>query len=139
MNGRKILVVDDERRIADTLVLILQARGYEAQAAYDGQQGLETWRVSHPDLVISDVLMPGLNGIQMVMAMRAEQPEVRALLCSGQAATAEMLQEALEQGHEFELLAKPVHPEILLAKIAEMLKQPSGREASGARAPQRAG
>jgi len=60
-----VLVVDDERVIADTLVAILKARGFSAFAAYDGNQGLEAARVLQPGVIISDLAMPKMNGLEM--------------------------------------------------------------------------
>ena len=114
---RKILVVDDERVIADTLTIILNQAGFEAAAAYTGKSAVESARASHPDLVISDVIMPDMNGIEAAIQIRGILPACKILLFSGQAATADLLERARSQGHEFEILAKPVHPQDLLAKL----------------------
>ena len=123
VTGRRpsILVVDDEERIADTLVLILQTKDFSAEAAYDASSALEICSKRTPDLVISDVVMPGMNGIEMAVIIRSHFPGCRILLFSGQAATADMLEEARGRGHQFELLAKPVHPEKLLEKVYELI------------------
>lgn len=118
---RSVLVVDDEHRIADTLVIILRMNGYTAEAAYDGLEALDRFRELQPDLVLSDVVMPGLNGIEMAISMRGERAGCRVLLFSGQGATANLLEQARTRGHDFELLAKPVHPEVLLARVREMI------------------
>jgi CheY-like chemotaxis protein len=120
----RVLIVDDEKRITDTLALILRARGYEAATAYDGLSAIETCSQFVPDLVISDVVMPGMNGIEMAIDIYTKFPRCKILLCSGQAATANMIEEARDQGHHFPLLAKPVHPEQLLNTIAELLAIP---------------
>lgn len=114
---RKILVVDDERVIADTLTTILNQAGFDASAAYTGSGAVERARASKPDLVISDVIMPDMNGIDAAIKIRQLLPGTKVLLFSGQAATAGLLERARAQGHEFEILAKPVHPQDLLAKI----------------------
>jgi len=116
-----ILVVDDEQRIADTLTLILRSQGYNVQVAYDGASGLEIYRTMVPDLVISDVVMPRMNGVDMAIAIRKEFPNARILLFSGQAVSADMLDEARGRGYDFELLAKPVHPNELLQKVNELI------------------
>jgi CheY-like chemotaxis protein len=118
----RILIVDDERRIADTSALILQSAGYHTQTAYDGAAGLTRCREFHPDLVLTDVVMPGMSGIEMAIAIRQEFPGCTILLISGQAATADMLESARREGHSFELLAKPVHPTTLLQRVAQILK-----------------
>src|SRR5579864_8491799 len=114
---RKVLVVDDERVIADTLTTILNQAGFEASAAYTGTGAVESAKASRPDLVISDVIMPDMNGIDAAIKIRQLLPACKVLLFSGQAATAGLLERARAQGHEFEILAKPVHPQDLLAKI----------------------
>ncbi len=70
-----------------------------------------------PEMLISDVIMGGLNGIDAAIKIRAILPSIKILLFSGQAATADLLEKARAQGYEFEILAKPVHPGDLLAKL----------------------
>lgn len=126
MQRRSVLVVDDERNIADTLALILQDAGYNAEAAYDGSSALSKTRECRPDLLISDVLMPGVNGIELAIMTQHEFPNCRILLFSGQAASADMLQEARRSGHDFELLAKPVEPEELIERVAQVVGPAQG-------------
>jgi CheY-like chemotaxis protein len=114
---RKVLVVDDEQVIADTLAKILDLNGYEASAVYTGTAAVESARSLQPDLIISDVIMPDMDGIQAAIRIRAFLPNCKILLFSGQAATADLLENARAQGHEFEILGKPVHPSDLLAKL----------------------
>lgn len=116
---RKVLVVDDEKVIADTLAIILNQNGYEASAVYTGTAAVERARTTHPDLVISDVIMSDMNGIEAAIAIRRFLPQCKILLFSGQAATADLLESARVRGHEFEILAKPVHPQDLLDRIRE--------------------
>jgi len=113
----KVLVVDDEQVIADTLARILDLNGYDASAVYTGTAAVENARALQPDLVISDVIMPDMNGIEAAISIRSFLPSCKILLFSGQAATADLLENARAQGHEFEILAKPVHPSDLLAKL----------------------
>ena len=113
----RVLVADDERVIADTLAIILNQAGYEASAVYSGTGAVEQAKAIRPDLLISDVIMPDMNGIDAAIKIRAALPTCKILLFSGQAATADLLETARQQGHEFEILAKPVHPQDLLAKL----------------------
>jgi CheY-like chemotaxis protein len=113
----KVLVVDDEHVIADTLAIILNQAGFDASAVYTGNDAVAQARAQRPDLIISDVIMPDMNGIEAAIHIRGFLPGCKILLFSGQAATADLLENARARGHEFEILAKPVHPQDLLAKI----------------------
>jgi CheY-like chemotaxis protein len=117
LEKRKVLVVDDERVIADTLVIILRRSGFDAVAAYSGEQSLEVAGDFRPDMIISDVIMADMNGIDTAIQIRSLLPNCKVLLFSGQAATADLLERARAQGYEFEILAKPVHPQDLLARL----------------------
>lgn len=113
----KVLVVDDEQVIADTLAKILDINGYDASAVYSGLSAVESARALQPDLIISDVIMQDMDGIEAAIRIRKFLPGCKILLFSGQAATADLLENARSQGHDFEILAKPVHPSELLAKL----------------------
>ena len=113
----RVLVVDDERVIADTLSIILNQNGFDASPVYTGTAAVDRAKETRPELVISDVIMPDMNGIEAAIRIREILPGCKILLFSGQAATADLLEKARAQGHEFEILAKPVHPQDLLAKL----------------------
>jgi DNA-binding response OmpR family regulator len=122
MSGARILIVDDERMIADTLSAIFRNAGYETYTAYNGQLGLDAARTLLPELVLSDVAMPEMDGVSMAMEIRRSQPEVRVLLFSAQSGTSDLLRSARENGFDFELLEKPMHPEEIMRKVAQELK-----------------
>jgi len=113
----KVLVVDDERVIADTLAMILNQSGFQAKAVYSGETALEMAPVFEPDMLIADVIMADLNGIDAAIQIRSLLPRIKILLFSGQAATADLLEKARANGYEFEILAKPVHPQDLLTRL----------------------
>jgi CheY-like chemotaxis protein len=113
----KVLVADDERVIADTLSIILNQSGFEATAVYSGEKAVEMARSLRPNMLISDVIMTDMNGIDAAIQIRGILPDCKILLFSGQAATADLLEGARAKGHEFEILAKPVHPQDLLARL----------------------
>jgi CheY-like chemotaxis protein len=113
----RVLVADDEQVIANTLAIILNQNGFEARAVYSGEKVIEALETFHPDMLISDVIMTGMTGIEAAIETRKKLPTCKILLFSGQAATADLLERAHTQGHEFEILAKPVHPTDLLAKL----------------------
>ena len=116
----KVLIADDEHVIADTLAIILNQSGFEARAVYSGEQAVETANTWQPEMLISDVIMTDLTGVDAAIQVRAALPKCKILLFSGQAATADLLDRAREQGHEFEILAKPVHPQDLLARLRKV-------------------
>jgi len=113
----KVLIADDERVIADTLAMILNQSGFTARAVYSGETAVELAQEFQPEMLISDVIMAGLNGIDAAIRIRALLPKIKILLFSGQAATADLLERARAEGYEFEILAKPVHPQDLLDKL----------------------
>lgn len=120
--GRKtsVLVVDDERTVAHSIADILSLNGFETRVAYDGRQAIREVLEDCPDAIISDVIMPRISGIEAAKAIQEMCPEARILLFSGQAATSDLLKTAEEQGYSFELLPKPVHPEVLLSKLNQL-------------------
>ncbi|MDR3764621.1 MAG: response regulator [Acidobacteriota bacterium] len=113
----RVLVVDDERVIADTLSIILNQAGFEASAVYSGEDAVAHARRQPLDLIIADVVMPDMNGIEAAIVIRELLPTCKILLFSGQASTADLLEDARHRGYEFDILAKPIHPQDLLAKI----------------------
>lgn len=119
--GRKlsVLVVDDERTVADSIAEILSLNGFETRVAYDGRQAIREVLEDCPDAIISDVVMPRVNGIEAAKAIQEMCPDARILLFSGQAATSDLLKTAEQQGYSFELLPKPLHPDVLLSKLSQ--------------------
>lgn len=113
----RILVVDDEVLIADTIVQILNRNGFLAEAAYGGKEAIAYAHRHCPELVLSDVLMPHIDGVEAAITIRDLCPDARIILFSGQAATVEILSRARERGYDFELLAKPLHPTVLMQHL----------------------
>jgi DNA-binding response OmpR family regulator len=117
----RVLVADDERVIADTLAAILNHGGFEARAAYTSEQGLEIAHTFRPDLLISDVIMDGISGIQAAVRIKTMFPDIRVFLLSGQTATPELLEKENAGGLGFEILTKPVHPGELISRLRESI------------------
>ncbi len=117
-----VMVVDDESSIADTLAEILSRSGYAAVAAYDGDSALESALITPPEMLITDVVLPGMSGIDLAITVKRIFPDCKIILFSGQASTADLLAAAHREGHQFLLLNKPIHPADLLARVAENLK-----------------
>jgi DNA-binding NtrC family response regulator len=113
--------VDDENIIASSLATILRPQGgFEAKSFTLPLEALEAARLEAPDLLISDVGMPAMSGVELAILVRALCPDCKVLLFSGQASTADLLENARRNGYDFELLSKPVHPSELLTKIRSL-------------------
>jgi CheY-like chemotaxis protein len=117
------LIVDDEAIVADTLVDILRGEGYDAVAVSDGPAAIKWSQMFYPDVVVSDVIMPGMNGIETAKVIMRALPDCRIILFSGQAASGDLLENARSEGYEFEILAKPINPTLLLAAIGPSRKK----------------
>jgi DNA-binding response OmpR family regulator len=120
-NPPVILVVDDERVIADTLSVILGRNGFDAMTAYNGTSALEIATLVPHQLLISDVMMPGMSGIDLAIAIRDAVPNCEVILFSARAFTADLLASARLAGLDFMALTKPVHPTEMLARVSERL------------------
>jgi CheY-like chemotaxis protein len=113
----RVLVVDDEPTITETLVEILNGEGFDAVSASTGDAALSSAQAFVPDVIISDVVMPGMNGVELAIQLRTLLPKCRIFLFSGQTATVDLLRDARKLGHEFEIVPKPVKPESLISMI----------------------
>jgi DNA-binding NtrC family response regulator len=117
----RVFVVDDKHVIASTLAAILKMHGFSATYFTSPLEALNAARKKTPDLLISDVDMPGLSGIDLAIQMKAQYPTCKILLFSGQVATLELLEEARAQGHDFAFLLKPLPPSQLLFEIGRIV------------------
>jgi len=119
--GLRVLIVDDEPTIANTLAQILNVSGFEARAVHTGEAAVETAAEFKPDVLLTDVIMRGISGIDVAMEVSERLPDCRVILLSGQATTANLLEPAKKKGRDFEILMKPIHPrdllEVLGAKV----------------------
>src|ERR1700689_5965252 len=100
---QRVLVVDDELLIAQSLREILLRAGFDAVFALSGNEAIELAEQICPDIVISDVIMPDLDGVQTAISIQRSCPDARILLFSGQAATSDILERARAEGHNFDL------------------------------------
>lgn len=121
--GVVAFVVDDENIIASTLDLILRSEGFDVRSFVDPLDALAAAQSTEPHLLITDVMMPGMNGIELAIEVTLAYPRCKVLLFSGQAATEDLRAKARRSGYEFELLAKPVHPEDLIKKIKDIMSK----------------
>jgi len=120
LSNNRVFVVDDEKVIAETLAIILTKSGFNAISFTNPLHALEDAKRESPSLLISDVMMPEMSGIDLAIQIKRLCPKCKILLFSGQAATTDLIEQARQQGHTFELLAKPVHPTDLLESIKRL-------------------
>jgi CheY-like chemotaxis protein len=124
----KILVVDDERSIAETMRDIFESVGFAADCAYSGDEAIAKAAEFCPDVLLSDVMMPGMNGFEVALKVKQICPDCRLLLFSGQIATVLVaqgfVQTFTENGYRYQLLSKPLHPSELIQKVQEALLRP---------------
>jgi DNA-binding NtrC family response regulator len=117
----KVLIVDDEKIIRESLAAIFTSHGYVSKVAFSAEQAIEIIADWQPDLAILDVALPKMNGIDLAIALKTSHPACRVLLFSGQPGTIDLIADAAEDGHPFEIVAKPVHPTVLLDRAADLL------------------
>ncbi len=111
----KVLVIDDEALIADTLTEILSLHGYDAKPLYSGESALEWIENGRPDIVLSDIVMHQVDGVQAAVRIRELHPECRVILFSASALSPENRLKISSLGFEF--LERPLHPKDLLSHV----------------------
>lgn len=118
LTGRpRVLIVDDERVIADTLALILNKNGFATHVAYNGEQAVMLAEHLPPDILITDLVMNGMSGIQAALEVCAHAPQCRTILVSGLPLSEELLREVEAFGLGCEIMAKPIQPRELLERL----------------------
>ena len=118
-NPLRVLVVDDEVSITDSLKEILRLRGHQAHAAYNGRSALESLSASTPQVLIADVFMDGMNGVELANHVADRIPGCRIILFSGQADMIHTLAQSDLKSHRYTLYTKPIHPEVLLKLVED--------------------
>src|SRR4051812_2282160 len=117
----RVLVVDDDLNVADASAQVLHLFGYECYAVYNHTDAIAAAESFRPDVILSDVIMKGLNGVELCLQIKQMLPDCRVLLLSGEVSTAHtLIQDSRKQGYNFELVAKPVRPQELVAKIEHL-------------------
>jgi DNA-binding NtrC family response regulator len=116
-----IFVVDDEFVIAQTVTMILQRAGYEARPFSEPKAALDAVADGSPDLLLTDMAMPEMNGIDLATRMQVLRPSCKVLVFSGQPSSPALVAKAQNEGHHFSFVSKPVHPSQLLEKIEHVM------------------
>jgi|KBSMisStaDraftv2_1062788.scaffolds.fasta_scaffold860309_1 CheY-like chemotaxis protein len=124
---QRVLIADDEKNIADTLALILGFLGFEATPVYSGEAAVDAAAKFLPDVLITDVIMGEMSGIEAAVLISQMLPQCKIILFSGQAATADLVSQAGSSIHRFEILSKPVHPHVLVDRIKSIAPFPPDR------------
>ena len=132
MPGAKILIIDDESPIHTVLSAYLNAEGYEFQSAYDGPTGLVAARSLKPDIIVLDVMLPGMDGIELLANLRRESNVYVIMLTARSEETDKIV--GLSVGAD-DYLTKPFSPRELIARIKAALRRlqnPSGNSGEAA-------
>jgi CheY-like chemotaxis protein len=119
--NRKILIVDDQETTADTLAVIFRDHGYQSRAAYSAEEAIDVIAEWQPDVALLDVNLPAMSGIELAIALRNSHPNCQVLLISGYPSTDDLLDEAMQAGHVFKIICKPVNPTVILDAVAKSL------------------
>lgn len=117
----RILIADDELNIAKTLKQILLNEGFHAMAVFGGRAAVELASEWRPDLLLADVHMPDMNGIEAAIEITQKIPECRVVLFSGNAVVFDLMKNARAAGYDFPVLMKPVHPLELIREVRAAL------------------
>ena len=117
----RVLVVDDEYSIADSLHEILRRQGFDVAIAYSGRMAVEAARLWKPDVLLSDVVMPEMNGVEAAICIRAAHPQCRVLLFSGHSLAGLATEDTLQALNVSEVIPKPIRPSELIEKIRSVV------------------
>ena len=117
MDGYRVLIVDDEEELVTTIAERLQIRGIKAQTATDGETALKMIEADPPQVVVLDVMMPGMGGIEVLQQMNAQNLKIPVILLTGYGSS-EQGKEGIELG-AFDYLMKPCDLNNLIGKIQE--------------------
>jgi DNA-binding response OmpR family regulator len=116
--SKRILIIDDDLAVRDTLIAILEDRGYEVMTAVNGQQGLAVFRRERPDLLVTDIVMPVKEGLQTIREIREERPDMKIIAISGGSRTErhDFLEIARQLG-AWDVVVKPFDAEDFVARV----------------------
>jgi len=121
LENLKALLVDDEVEFVTTLAERLQIRGIQARTAIDGQQALAMIESEKPQVVVLDIMMPGISGLEVLDYIKKNYPDIEVILLTGRGSTKEGI-EGMQLG-AFDFLMKPVKIEELIPRMLEAFKK----------------
>ena len=122
MCNLKVCLIDDEKEFVTTLGERLELRGFKIQIATDGEDALQMIEDDPPQVVVLDVLMPGLGGLEVLKRIKSSKPEIAVILLTGQGSTKEGI-EGMKLG-AFDYLMKPVKIDDLITKMQKAVQNP---------------
>ncbi len=117
----KILVVDDERDLGYLLGAILRLKGHEVIPVFDGYQAIEEVKTTHYDLIMMDIRLPGINGVEAFIQIKEIDPGVKVIMMTGFAVEG-LIEESLQQG-AYACIHKPFDLEKVIAVVEQVLKE----------------
>jgi len=117
MDDYRVLIVDDEEELVTTIAERLQIRGIQTETATDGETALKMIEENPPQVVVLDVMMPGIGGIEILQRMKAQNLQIPVILLTGYGSS-EQGTEGMELG-AFDYLMKPCDLNMLISKIKE--------------------
>jgi len=122
-----ILLIDDDKSVRTAIKTALEVQGHQVVVASDGHEGLRTLEIAHFDVVIVDMFMPGMDGIETINLIRQRKLEFPIIMMSGSATPADLINRATKLG-AVRSLCKPFRPRDLAAAIADCLRGTVGGE-----------
>jgi len=129
MANRKILIVDDDRKIVDLVQVYLEKDGYRVSVAHDGLQALELARQKQPDLIVLDLMLPGIDGLDICRILRGEGNKAPIIMLTAKTTEADKLV-GLDLGAD-DYVTKPFSPRELLARVRAVLRRVGEEEYEG--------
>jgi two-component system alkaline phosphatase synthesis response regulator PhoP len=128
MVKRRILIVDDDANIVKLVSMYLEKDGYRAEPAYDGREALTAFRRFKPDLIVLDLMLPEIDGLEVCRRIRAESDVPIVMLTAKTTETDKLT--GLDQGAD-DYLTKPFSPRELLARVRAVLRRTPGEDGEG--------
>lgn len=127
MNALRILVVDDERIIAGSLAHIFANAGYDCRAVHSAEGALAALDSYTPDVIIADIMMGAMSGIELAVIVTQSLPRCKVVLFSGLADMDDLIPRSLAIAPQLRVIAKPVHPRVLLELMETESAERGGR------------